>query len=950
MKQLFRLKAAGLLLLLCSVLSAMGQSGGRTTFRGVVNTPKTTAKGRSASSDRIPLPYAVVSLPEVGMATSTDSEGAFSIGPIASGTYRVEISSLGYETLVTTVELPAPAPGEYTLQATSFYLKDVVVSAESKKTGASTASKISQSAMNHIQATSLADVMQLLPGAETRSAREISLSGAESFALRHGSSFGTAVVMDGAPVSNNANMQALSLAINSGIATSTATPNSGIDLRTITTNNIESVEVIRGIASAKYGDIESGAVIVNSKAGRAPLSLRLDLNPNVTMASVSHGVGLGGRGGVVNYGADYTFSQRDIREGYDTYNRVTGRVSYSNRVGKWTTNSSFSLFYTRDKGEPNPDDENDLESSNQNDLGLRFNTNGVLSLNAGWFKSLNYALSVDYTAKKTRYENLRTNADWTYSTSKTDGAVLSSLPGRDIFLEDGTKITNIPAADRGGKAWRLPSSYTDRYALYGRELNSFGQLSALFSGELGPTRHRLVVGVDLRTSGNLGRGKVFDPESPPYRNLGENFATQRERSFREVPFMKQAGAFVEENFSADLFARRFDLSAGLRYDKVAGMKGEVAPRLNASYEVVGDHLSLRGGYGISYKSPSLGYLHPDNAYFDILNFDNSSQSGFSDAQKFQIATTRVFSATNPDLRMAKTTKWEVGVDFRIGQVRGSVTYFRDLTRNGYMMDRTFDTFKSVDYIQYEAKKPANATDLPVLTVKSSDKILLSYRIPTNHASRRTEGIEFDLDFGRIDAIRTSFVLNGSWVNHSSWSNYYSFANRPGGSTVEELYPHMGVFEPGNTVDRYTRTATNLRVTHNIPRVGFVVTLTASVTWHERSFTNYGNDSIPVMYVSRVDGVVRDFDPSRIEEAEFQRIDMRPTLNARRLIREGGMPPLLCMNVNVTKEIGHFMRVSFFANNMFRSTPIWESRKNPGRFVRRNSGLFFFGAALSVNIR
>ena len=69
-----------------------------------------------------------------------------------------------------------------------------------------------------------------------------------------------------------------------------------------------------------------------------------------------------------------------------------------------------------------------------------------------------------------------TNSDWTYSTSKTDGAILSSMPGQDIYLADGTKITNIPDADKNGKAWRLPSDYTAIYNLYGKELNTFAQL------------------------------------------------------------------------------------------------------------------------------------------------------------------------------------------------------------------------------------------------------------------------------------------------------------------------------------------------------------------------------------------------------------------------------------------------------------------------------------------
>lgn len=78
--------------------------------------------------------------------------------------------------------------------------------------------------------------------------------------------------------------------------------------------------------------------------------------------------------------------------------------------------------------------------------------------------------------------------------------------------------------------------------------------------------------------------------------------------------------------------------------------------------------------------------------------------------------------------------------------------------------------------------------------------------------------------------------------------------------------------------------------------------------------------------------------------------MRPSLDTHRLVLEGSMPPILCMNINVTKEIRDFMRISFFANNMFRSTPIWESKKNPGSYTRRNANTFFFGAALSIKIK
>ena len=52
------------------------------------------------------------------------------------------------------------------------------------------------------------------------------------------------------------------------------------------------------------------------------------------------------------------------------------------------------------------------------------------------------------------------------------------------------------------------------------------------------------------------------------------------------------------------------------------------------------------------------------------------------------------------------------------------------------------------------------------------------------------------------------------------------------------------------------------------------------------------------------------------------------------------PPLLLMNINVTKEFKKNLRVSFFANNMFMSYPVYKSRINPGEQYRRNPNLFF----------
>ncbi len=964
MRRIFtKIISLSLALVACTLWDAGAQNKTTVSISGSVVT-------KESGKTKTPIPYAVVSLPEIGVATTTNLQGEFEIKSLAPGTYKIEISSLGYEKISTTVDAKATVTNlSYAMVETSFRLDNIVVSAQESKAGAATATKISRAAMDHLMTTSLADIMSLLPGeAVTRP----DLTYNQATGIRGGQSFGTAIIMDGSPLSNNANLQVLTMTTgsqqNTALPGSTQdeygttvyrqnTPTSGFDLRNITTDNIESVEVIRGIASVEYGDITSGAVIVNTKAGHSPLAIKFNTNPNVYMFSATQGFNLSPKagGGSINYGADYTYNVADPTQGYDFYQRVTGRVGYTNTLfdGKFYTNSVVNFIYSKDKGEPNPDDADDLETFNERDLGIRFNTNGTLNFNKGWFKNIKYNASVSYTNKRTYYEDELTNADYPYSTAMTDGATISSIPGRHIYDEDGSEVTNFTDAEAGKKAWVLPGSYKSQYNVYGKELNTYAKLLATFAGKLGPTNHRILIGGDFRNSGNLGQGRVFDPEYPPYRNVSYQFAGHRERSYKDIPFLNHLGAFAEESFRWTFARRELNIVAGVRYDHVVDFKGGWSPRLNASLDILPEqHLSVRGGYGITMKAPSVALLSPDNAYFDMLNFDNSSSYYAEEAQMYQLVTTRVFNTHNPDLQMAKAKKWEVGLDFRIGQVRGYLTWYRDKCLNGYTFGSTPSSFRSVKYVQYEeGDVPDDGTTLPQPVLEASNDILVEYTMPTNNYAYQTEGIEAEIDFGRIDAIRTSFSLNGAWTRHKSWTNNYTFWNRTTG-TDYATYPHMGVFEPGNDVSHHESIITNLRITHNIPKIDFIVTLTANVIWKDNLWHTYGNDSIPVKYISKYDGQMYDLDPSKLGGAdpEFNGLDRYNYLNERRHLRERNRPPLLCMNINLTKEIGQYLRVSFFANNMFRSMPYFKSNVDIGTRVRRNRDKFFFGVELSALIK
>lgn len=104
----------------------------------------------------------------------------------------------------------------------------------------------------------------------------------------------------------------------------------------------------------------------------------------------------------------------------------------------------------------------------------------------------------------------------------------------------------------------------------------------------------------------------------------------------------------------------------------------------------------------------------------------------------------------------------------------------------------------------------------------------------------------------------------------------------------------------------------------------------------------------VSYISRQDGLVHIFDPSKKDDPEFSYLFS--SKDPRRFIVESWYPTVL-FNLYLTKEIGSLMRASFFANNMFQSKPLYESKRTPGSFTVINTDVpLFFGFELALTIK
>ena len=912
------------------------QDGG-VTLRGTV----------VSDEDGTPVDYATIILSPSNMYSMSDQNGGFNIDNVPSGEITLSVEFFGMESVDTTF---TARPGQtvdlsLAMKPVSFRLEHVVVTATQNKAGSSTASNISRQAMDHLQTSSLNDVMALLPGVEISNPN---LSSAQSIAVRSitgpNSALGTAIYMDGAPLSNNANLQTLSATISGSSETPTGggNPTSGVDVRALSTDNVESVEVIRGIPSVEYGDLTSGAVIVKSRAGKSPWTVRFKTNPNIYQVSAAKGFSLGKKAGDLNISADYAYSQNNLTQSFSFYQRASAKALWSVLIGDNTnSNTSLSFTYGKDTRNRNPDDMYPTESKGT-ETGIRLNHNGSSYLNREWLKAINWTVSASYTDKSSYYLSTASNAMSLYSTAMTD-AVYTNIPGLEISDADGNPITRLPAGDEDVRGRVLPYSYEYFYNIYGKEVNAFAKLNFDMSHTWGNVTDRLLVGADFKTDGNLGKGAVYEDETPPLRNISNTASGYRKRPYYDIPFINQLGVYAEDRFSYKFAGRELNLTAGLRFDYVNGLTS-LAPRFNASVDVF-PWMTLRGGWGITSKAPTSIYLYPNYAYHDLILF-NGMDVNLPEEERLLVAQTTVYDVTNRDLEIARNRKAEIGLDFNIlDRFRVSVTAYDELMKNGYSIGRDLDSFHWYEYTNYVVAHE-NEGSIPTLTKGDTyTPFFITYN-PLNNRITRNSGVEYEVDLGRFDAIRTSFYINGAWMKGYYQTDGYSFdTRRQAGTDTPEF--NVAIYDA--CPQYYTeRLNTTLRITHNIPKIGLAITLTGQFNWFYKYWTEYHyNDGMPSKYISYKDGRIHDFTSDMAADPEFAY--MMPSPNPNRFIVEQYQPYAI-FNLNVSKEIGDALTASFYVNNMFNSHPLYKTRAS-GSYIDITANVpIFFGFELKVSIR
>ena len=275
----------------------------------------------------------------------SDSVGVFLLKVPQKG--ELTITCLGYKTLRT-----QPLPHSvYRLQPDVFALQEVVITAQENH-GLTSASKIGADAIAHIQPSSIADILELLPGGTSSNPalgapQIVNLRAAGSLSSDYATSaLGTRFSIDGKPLNNDANLQYTPAWSNLG----SNYVNLGTDMRTIGTEDIETVDVVRGIASVEHGDLTSGLIQVKRIKGGNDFRARFKSDMTSKLVYAGKGWEWGGKERrTLNASVNFLDSRSDPRNVRQNYKRLTGSL----RAGRtWAGGEQFnhilnaSLDYT----------------------------------------------------------------------------------------------------------------------------------------------------------------------------------------------------------------------------------------------------------------------------------------------------------------------------------------------------------------------------------------------------------------------------------------------------------------------------------------------------------------------------------------------------------------------------------------------------------------------------
>ena len=892
-------------------------------------TDKATVEGVVRDSDGKPLSFATMFIAELGTGVSTDLEGKFRFTGTKGAEYTLNVSYLNHVDKEVKVKAGNPEPVVIVLEEQTYELAEVVVMADYKKTQGSTA-VINQQALEHIQPTSVADVLSLIPGGLFR---ESSATGFNRISLRQSgsddnTSLGMAVVMDGIPQDNDGFRASIP-----GLSTDEYSDrlgmNRGIDLKTLSTDHIRKIEIVKGISSAKLGNLSSGVIQTTSKIGITPAQLRMKVDPLTKLIYLGKGFRISPKMGYLHTGIDYTSVYDDRRDPMSKYSRLTGQVTYNNSVdvGDKTLFLFFKLseVYTLNQAK-----EDELTQDYNESFRNKYSRTGA-SFKAQMYDLGKIVDNVEFIA----------SADYTYD-----------LIDRNRLVQTGTPLPSPLATEEGeSEGIYLPSTYYSPFQIENKPLSLLTQLNAESLFETRSFRHKVIYGLSWKRTKNYGEGVMVDMTRPPYPGNNEYVRPVPNRS---IPALSVGAAYAEEQLKHSNRWFDFELNAGVRFTQMFNLdtkytelrKLQVEPRINAalSFNIdLAGGKSLRNmfrfGFGQENKLPTLDYIYPDRVYKDMIVLNAYTKQ--DDPFNHLITYTKIYDVTNNSLRPNRNTKYEAGWDVEYEGYSLSLTFFKEHSDRGFESVAEYSPVRYTRYVD-----PIDGQPIVGRRPEKEDYVADPYAtfvdmdIVRNSMKVEKKGLEYLLRFPKIIPLSTTVEINGAYYD-TRYSSGAPLQYHPAFRDDDRPQPYVGIYRRQD-ITRQRIFNTNLWFNTNIPRYKMIFTTFFQFIWLNEEMRING-DEYPSAYFD-TDGRMHTVDDRILQSIK----DGHTVWRHYHIYKEDfseTLPVSLTVNFKVTKEFSRMIRASFFVNNILDINPLYKNRYNQNVRVWQKS---FFGAEMTFS--
>ena len=933
--------------------------------------------------------YATVLVEGSSIGTITDENGVFVLDNLSSGTYVLKIQCLGYADRFINVHIKQKDVTGIKAMLTemSLALNEVTVTAKRKVADATTTYSMDRTVLDHLQGISISDIVGLLPGEQTNKSQNLTSS--QVITLRGTSQemgnpdFGTVVEMDGVRLSGNSSLTG------------------GTDTRNINNSNVERIDVISGVPSVEYGDFTNGVVKVVTRKGKTPLTADVSIRPHTQSYALGKGFKLGQRGGVINLSYERARSVADIASPHTSYVRNAFSARYSNT---FTTKKEkqLSMDFGLNGNIGGLDSESDPDAFKDTylkvkDNAIRANIGFKFHANSPWLSDLRWGATLAYSDNRTEERLNRSSSSMEPAIHTVENGYFVASRYEDnpsspiLLLPTGYwYVTNFDDNKPINYSAYLKARWSHRF----NDIASNLLVGTEWKGEENAGRGEYYN--EMRYTPTW-REYRYD-EVPIMNNISAYIEEELTIPFNTSHLQVKAGIRSDHT-----------ILSGSDYGTVGSISPRVNARYTFAESdtrfVRG--VTFRAGWGKAVKLPSFEILYPREMYVDRIAFAPGSMS---DGTTYYAYHTEVVKPMyNQQLRWQYNVMREIGADVRLKGVNVSLSFFYNTMYRPYTQTKDYQPF-DYSFTDQRALENCPILSVNrdfqinqstgLVTVSDKRGILPSQVLEhkvihdlkttpyyMNGSSSSRMGLEWVLDFDKIKSIHTSFRLDGKFYHYKGVDELITPSHSTLRSTDGQPNKYIGYYVGGPRIYNgfeTNRLNLNLTAVTHIPKIRMIFSLRVESTFlntrqnlsqyseSDRSFViknkqdnfpsleggsiydgNHYVISYPLYYISRDDMNTKvpflekytwasKHDPQLY--SDLSQLVVKSSTGY--MFREQGYSPYFSANINVTKEIGDYLTLSFFANNFFYSmqkikakhTDIHESLYNSGRISPFNYGL------------